>query len=199
MLVLAQVHIQARCKRAAKNVVHGFDRDFVAAASARCNVTREYYRLFGAGPVDQAKLEERADVLTFTSDTLFSDLTIIGNARVTLYARSSLTETDFFVRLCDVDENGVSINICDGIVRVSGKDPAMPDDILRLSIRLHATAHCFKREHRLRLQVSSGAHPRYARNTGTAEPFADTTKLVPADIEIFHDPTHPSVIVLPVQ
>jgi putative CocE/NonD family hydrolase len=153
----------------------------------------------GAGPVDQSALESRKDVLTFTSEPLFSDVTVIGNARVTLYARSSLTNTDFFVRLCDVDSHGVSINICDGIVRMTSGAPAVPDDIWKLNIRLHATGHCFRRDHRLRLQISSGAHPRYARNTGTDEPPGEATTLVAADIEIFHDPEHPSVLVLPVQ
>ena len=46
--------------------------------------------------------------------------------------------------------------------------------------------------------VASGAHPRYARNTGTDEPFGTTTKLVPVDIEIFHDHDHPSTLHLPV-
>lgn len=163
------------------------------------NLGGAIFAFHGAGPVDQKRLEARADVLTYTSDPLFSDVTIVGNARVTLHARSSLTEADFFVRLCDIDETGTSINICDGIVRVTSAAPAVPDNVWRLNIRLHATAHCFRREHRIRLQVSSGAHPRYARNTGTGEPFADTTRLVAADVEIFHDPLHPSVVILPVQ
>ena len=152
----------------------------------------------GAGPVDNARLEKRDDVLTYTSEPLFNPVTVIGNVRVTLYARSTLTNTDFFVRLCDVDEKGVSINICDGIVRKTSSDPAMPDDIWKLSIKLHATAHCFKRHHRLRVLVASGAHPRFARNTGTDEPLGDATRLVAADIEIFHDPRHPSMLQLPV-
>ena len=66
--------------------------------------------------------------------------------------------------------------------------PAVADDIWRLSFRLHATGHRFARGHRLRVQVSSGAHPRYARNTGTDEPLGEATRLVAADMEIFHDP-----------
>jgi putative CocE/NonD family hydrolase len=151
----------------------------------------------GAGPVDQKMLEERPDVLVFTSDPLFSDLTIVGSPRVTLYARSSLPNTDFFVRLCDVDERGTSTNICDGIVRMTSSHAAVPDDIWKLTVRLHATAHCFLRDHRIRVQVSSGAHPRYARNTGTDEPIGQATRLVSADIEIFHDPLRPSAIALP--
>ena len=132
-----------------------------------------------------------------TSEPLFTATTLIGNARMTLYARSSLPTADFFVRLCDVDEKGVSTNICDGFVRVGYGAPAMPDDIWRLTIKLHATAHAFKRNHRLRVIVASGAHPRYARNTGTDEPLAEATTLVASDIEIFHDPDHPSALHIP--
>lgn len=152
----------------------------------------------GAGPVDNAPLERRGDVLSYTSEPLFSPLLVIGNVRVTLYARSSLINSDFFVRLCDVDENGVSTNICDGLIRKTSADPAVPDDIWKLVFRLHATAHLFKREHRLRVIVASGAHPRFARNTGTDEPLGDAVTLVAADIEIFHDPKHPSTVQLPV-
>lgn len=152
----------------------------------------------GAGAVDNAALEQRSDVLTYTSEPLFAPVTIIGNVRVTLYARSSLPNADYFVRLCDVDENGVSTNICDGLIRITSAAPAVLDDIWKLNFKLHATAHCFRRDHRLRLLVASGAHPRFARNTGTDEPIGEATRLLPADMEIFHDPQHPTAIHLPV-
>lgn len=152
----------------------------------------------GVGPVDNARLERRDDVLTYTSEPLFNPITIIGNVTVTLYARASLPNADFFVRLCDVDEKGVSINICDGFIRMTSAAPAVPDDIWKLNFKLHATAHCFRQNHRLRLIVASGAHPRYARNTGTDEPLGEATVLLPADIEIFHDPERPTAIYLPV-
>jgi putative CocE/NonD family hydrolase len=152
----------------------------------------------GAGPVDQAPLEKRSDVLVFTSEPLFADTTIIGNVRAIIYARASIPEADLFVRLSDVDPTGKSINICDGYLRKTAADPATPDNVWKLSLRLNATAHCFRRDHRLRLIVASGAHPRFARNTGTSEPFGTATKLVPMDMEIFHDPDRPSAIHLPV-
>jgi len=152
----------------------------------------------GAGPVDNAPLETRDDVLTYTSEPLFTAITILGNVRATLYARASLPNADFFVRLCDVDEKGLSTNICDGFVRMSPASPAMPEDIWKISLKLHATAHTFMRNHRIRVIVASGAHPRYARNTGTDEPLATATTLEAADIEIFHDPEHPTTIHLPV-
>jgi putative CocE/NonD family hydrolase len=152
----------------------------------------------GAGPVDNAPLERRDDVLCYSSEPLFTAITIIGNVGITLYARASIPNADFFVRLSDVDERGISTNVCDGYVRMTSGSPAMPDDIWKITFRLHATAHTFMRNHRLRLVVASGAHPRYARNTGTDEPFDEATTLVPADIEIFHDPDRPTAIHLPV-
>ena len=163
------------------------------------NLGGAVFAFTGAGPVDNARLERRNDVLTYSSEALFNPITIIGNVTVTLYARASLPNADFFVRLCDVDEKGVSTNICDGFIRMTSSSPAVPDDIWKLNLKLHATAHCFRQNHRLRLIVASGAHPRYARNTGTDEPFGDATNLVPCDIEIFHDPQRPTAIHLPVQ
>ena len=63
---------------------------------------------------------------------------------------------------------------------------------------LWPTAHRFKRGHRIRVQVSSGAFPRYARNLGTGEPRAAATRLVAADQSVYHDPERPSAIFLPV-
>jgi uncharacterized protein len=59
-------------------------------------------------------------------------------------------------------------------------------------------AHRFGAGNRLRLQVSSGAHPRYARNSGTGEPLATARDLASARQQVFHDPAHPSALVLPV-
>ncbi len=102
-------------------------------------------------------------------------------------------------KLCDVDEKGVSINICDGIIRKTSADPAVPDDIWKLNFKLHATAHTLQARappapHRRQRR----AIPLRPRNTGTDEPFGTATKLVPVDIEIFHDPVRPSAIHLPV-
>ncbi len=162
------------------------------------NLGGAIFAFTGAGPLDNAPLERRRDVLCYTSEPLFTAVTIIGNVGVTLYARASIPTADFFVRLCDVDENGRSVNICDGFIRMSYGSPAVPDDIWKIHFRLHATAHTFLRNHRLRLIVASGAHPRYARNTGTGEPLGEATTLVPAEIEIFHDPDRPTAIHLPV-
>jgi len=162
------------------------------------NLGGAIFAFTGAGPVRQRVLERRKDVLTFTSAALIGPLTIIGNVEATIFMRASIEHADLFVRLCDVGPRGGSINICDGFLRTTPETPRSDDGLMELAVRLHATAHCFRVGHRLRLQISSGAHPRYARNTGTAEPAGEATTLVAADIEIFHDHRHHSAITLPV-
>jgi putative CocE/NonD family hydrolase len=152
-----------------------------------------------AGPKDQRRREERADVLTYTSESLTGDLTVIGSLRAHLHARSTLEHTDFFVRLCDVSPKGRSRNLSDGIVRLRPGDVTKSaDGSFSIRIDMWPTANTFRRGHRIRLQVSSGAHPLFIRNTGSDEPLARATDLRAADQEILHDADHPSCVVLPV-
>jgi hypothetical protein len=118
--------------------------------------------------------------------------------RLRLYVQSSTPYTDFFGRLCDVHGDGRSLNICDGLLRVEpGIGEIQPDGSQCLEISLNATAHRFLAGHRLRLQVSSGAHPRVSRNLGTGEPVLTSVRMVPSDQTIYHDPNHPSALILP--
>jgi putative CocE/NonD family hydrolase len=73
------------------------------------------------------------------------------------------------------------------------------DEITRAAVTLWPTAYRFKRGHRIRVQVSSGAFPRYARNPGTGEPRATATRLLAADQAVYRDPAHPSAVTLPVR
>jgi putative CocE/NonD family hydrolase len=155
--------------------------------------------LLTGGPRDNRQLEARPDVLCFTTAPLDADLEVIGLVSLELYVCSSLEHTDFAGRLCDVHPDGRSINICDGLLRLNpGTDGVQPDGSRRIRIDLWATAHRFRRRHRLRLQVSSGAHPRWSRNPGTGEPIGTATSMVAADQTIYHDGAHPSALVPPV-
>jgi putative CocE/NonD family hydrolase len=146
------------------------------------------------GRVDNTRLEARPDVLTYTTAPLGADTEVVGDVSAEVWFRSSLAHADVFVRLCDVDPRGRSWNVCDGLVSLSAAD-----EISRASVRLWPTAYRFKAGHRIRVQVSSGAFPRYARNTGTGDPHPTATVLRAADQAVHHDPAHPSAIILPVR
>jgi putative CocE/NonD family hydrolase len=151
------------------------------------------------GPKDNRVLEARPDVLVYTSAPLEYDMEVIGPLRAELYVRSSLEHTDFFARLCVVEESGKSINLCDGILRLTpGSVTPEPDGSLHISVEVWPTAYHFRRGQRIRVQVSSGAHPSFARNLGSGEPLASGTKLCVAEQTVYHDPEHPSAILLPV-
>jgi uncharacterized protein len=152
-----------------------------------------------AGPKDQREREARRDVLTYTSAPLTTDLTVIGHLTVRLHLRCSLPYADVFARLCDVTPKGKSVNLSDGLVRLNQDDMVNGDDgTFVVDLALWPTANTFKAGHRIRLQVSSGAHPLFARNPGTGEPLATATTLRAVEVEVWHDAVHPSCLVLPV-
>jgi putative CocE/NonD family hydrolase len=116
----------------------------------------------------------------FTSAPLTAARDVVGPGSARLRVLASSGHFDLFTRLCDVDPRGRSRNVCDGIIRHrpgasgGGQQPeantAEQPEIL--TVPMSATAHRFAAGHRLRLQVSGGAHPRFARNTGSGEPPA---------------------------
>lgn len=116
-----------------------------------------------------------------------------------IYVRSSVAHFDVFVRVCDVDRQGVSRNVCDALAPVTPQScEHRSDGTVRVAFSLWPTAHRFAAGHRIRVQVSSGAHPRYARNPGTGEPLATATRLVAAHQEVFNGPEQPSAVSLSV-
>jgi putative CocE/NonD family hydrolase len=148
--------------------------------------------------VDNRELESRPDVLVYTTAALPQPLEAIGPVRVELYVRASSPYFDLFARVCDVDQDGASWNVCDALARVGPQRfPAAADGSVRASFELWPLAHRFAAGHRVRLQVSSGAHPRYARNPGTGEDPLSATALRAVELELLHDAAHPSVLALP--
>jgi uncharacterized protein len=133
-----------------------------------------------AGVRDNRDLEARSDVLVFTSEPLAGPVEILGEVAAELSVSRDNPHADLFVRLCDVDEKGRSRNVCDGIVRLTAADPG--DGVVRVS--LLGAGHRFGLGHRLRLQVSGGAHPRFARNPGTGQVEARAQDLVPTAYQI---------------
>jgi uncharacterized protein len=152
-----------------------------------------------AGRRDQRRREHRRDVLTYTSPVMSEDVTIVGPLTATLYLRSSLEHLDVFVRLCDVSDKGKSVNLSDGILRLTpGSVERDSEGVFKVDLAMWPTANTFRTGHRLRLQVSSGAHPLYCRNSGTGEALATGANMRSADQEVFHDRARPSCITLPV-
>jgi putative CocE/NonD family hydrolase len=147
-----------------------------------------------SGPVDNAAHEARPDVAVFRGDPLPEPVTIAGTPVARIRFRSSQPSADVFVRICDVHPDGRSMTVCDAIRRIG---PA-GDDFAEVEVELWPSFHTFAAGHRISVQVSSGAHPRYARNPGSGEPAATAAVTHRATQEISHDPSTPSRLDLPV-
>ncbi|WP_432947506.1 CocE/NonD family hydrolase [Kribbella sp. CA-253562] len=148
------------------------------------------------GAKDNRSLEARDDVLVFTTDPLAAAVDVRGAPVVQLYVASDNVHADLFVRLCDVDRTGRSMNVTDQIVRCTEQDPTA-GQVRMVRITLDPTAHRFGPGHRIRLQVSGGAFPRFARNLGTGEDPGSGTAMKPTSHTVLHDASHPSRISLP--
>ena len=151
---------------------------------------------FEVGRRRQHRRESRSDVVFFTGDALAADLTVAGAPTVRLSVTSSAASYDVFVRLCDVTPKGVSSAVSDGYVRLPVADPGVERTV---EIALDPIAHRFAKGSRLRLQVSSAAHPLFARHPGTNDPLHGVNELVPSEqsVRLGGDPVA-STLTLPI-
>ncbi|HEV7975314.1 CocE/NonD family hydrolase [Amycolatopsis sp.] len=119
----------------------------------------------GAGSRDNRKLEEREDVITFTSDPLPGNLEVFGVPRLRLGLRPAAPDSGIFVRVCDVDTRGRSWNVSETFHKLDGPGKAV--------VETSPCAHRFRAGHRIRLQISGGAYPRYDRNPNSVSYLID--------------------------
>ena len=118
------------------------------------------------GVEDQREVEDRPDVLVYTSPPLERDLELTGPIAVHLFAGSTAVDTDFTAKLVDVRPDGYAHNLQDGIVRAryrtSAAEPSFlePGRVYEFEIDLWSVSHLVKTGHRLRLEVSSSNFPR---------------------------------------
>lgn len=146
---------------------------------------------FRPGPLDQATVEARSDVLVYSTDPLETDVEVTGRVRAVLHAVTDAPSTDWVVRLCDVDADGVSRNVVDGIVRVTSP-------VGEHGIDLWSTSYVFRAGHRMRVHVTSSNFPRWDRNLNTGEPNDRGTESRPAQQTVGHSMAMPSRIILPI-
>lgn len=158
------------------------------------------------GPVDQAPVEARDDVLCFTTPELEEPIEVTGHVSLVLHVLSSARDTDFTGKLVDVHPDGRAIYLTDGILRAryrhSLADPELlqPEQVYELTLDLAVTSNVFLPGHQIRLEISSSNFPRYDRNTNTGGTINQESleDAVIAVNKILHGPEHPSRLILPV-
>jgi predicted acyl esterase len=159
--------------------------------------------IIAAGPYDQMIIEDRTDVLVFTSDVLTKPYEATGPIKAKLYVSSDCPDTDFTVKLTDVYPDGRSMLITDGILRMRNRNGAdqwefmQPGEIYEVEVDLWSTSYIWNKNHQIRVAISSSNYPRFLANPNTIDPMYKNTSYNIATNTLYIDSIHPSCIILP--
>ena len=100
------------------------------------------------GPDDYAQVEERSDVLVYSTEPLEEEREVTGPIRMVLHASSSAPDTDFTAKLVDVYPDGFCQRLCDGMVRARfrlgfGMPETFlePGEVVEYEVDLWSTSH----------------------------------------------------------
>ncbi|TAN36786.1 MAG: CocE/NonD family hydrolase [Verrucomicrobia bacterium] len=156
------------------------------------------------GPMNQNKIEQRSDVVLFTSAPLTAPVEVTGRITAKIFLSSSAADTDLSVRLCDVYPDGKSYLLTEGILRaryrksVEQTAPLTPGQVEEFSVDCWSTSIVFNKGHRIRTTVTSSNYPRFDVNPGTGQSWRDDGAKVPQTNRIYCDAAHPSRLILPI-
>ncbi|UCF20686.1 MAG: CocE/NonD family hydrolase, partial [Gemmatimonadota bacterium] len=157
-----------------------------------------------AGSFDQSEIEQRQDILVYTSDPLDEGIEVSGTIEITLHVSSDARDTDFTVKLLDVYPDGTAYNLDETIQRAryrEGYDKQVfmeRDRVYELKVSPMSTSNYFAAGHRIRIEVSSSNFPRFTRNLNTGGKNYDEKEGVIAHNSVHHSRRYPSQIRLPV-
>ena len=147
-------------------------------------------------------MQSRADVLVYTGEPLTEALDVIGPVRLVAHVATDAADTDICAKLLDVHPDGFAQRLCDGIVRLSRRDgperrvDVRPGEPYEVEVAMWDTAQRFGAGHRIRLEIASSAHPKYAVNLGTTGDQTTQLDGVIARNRLFHDSARPSRLLL---
>ena len=157
------------------------------------------------GAWDQSKMEQRDDILVYSTEPLKEGIELTGSIDVSLYVSSDAKDTDFTVKLIDVDELGKAYNLDETIQRMryrNGYDKPLvwmeKDKVYKMSFQPMTTSNYFAPGHRIRIEISSSNFPRFDRNMNTGGNNYDETKGVIAKNSVHHSTKYPAEIVISV-
>lgn len=155
------------------------------------------------GPYDQRPVENRDDVIVFTSPLLTDPVWITGPVKARLFVSSDQVDTDFTVKLTDVYPDGRSMLITDGIIRMRNRngcnhwDFMNPGTIYEVEVDLWSTSYIFNEGHQIRVSISSSNAPRFLPNPNTKDGIKQNTTYQVAENTLYVGKEYPSKLILP--
>ncbi|MEA5449967.1 CocE/NonD family hydrolase [Leptolyngbya sp. CCNP1308] len=148
-----------------------------------------------AGIQPQNAVEERQDVLVYTTPLLRDAIEVTGPVQLRLQVSTTAPHTDFTAKLVDVHPDGTSYNVSEGILRRRYDKTQTPTEI---AIDLWPTSQVFFPGHRIRLEVSSSSYPRFDRNPNTGRNIPTERQPVTATQTVYHHAAAVSRLILPI-
>ena len=156
------------------------------------------------GAFDQQEIETRDDVLVYTSETLKNGFEVTGFINSSIYISSDVKDTDITIKLIDVYPDGTAYNIDETVQRVryrEGYDKEVfmeKGNVYKVDLSQMSTSNYFKKNHKIRIEISSSNFPRFARNLNTGGDNFNESKGIIARNTIHHSKKYPSSITLPI-
>jgi putative CocE/NonD family hydrolase len=154
---------------------------------------------------DASPLNERPDVLSYTSPPLEADVDVTGVVRAMLWIASDAVDTDFTAKLIDVYPDGAALHIADGQIRARYRNQHARPELLRagkvyqMPINLGSVSNLFAKGHRIRLDITSSNFPKFEPNSNTADPAGKWTRRVKATNTVYIGGQRASYVELPVR
>ncbi len=159
------------------------------------------------GPMDQSPLNDRTDVLSFTTEVFTSELALSGGISATIYVSSDAIDTDFMVKISDVYPTGEVRILQDNAVRMRWRNDGDKPEYLEkntvypVEMNLWNTSYIVAPGHALRFSISSSNFPRFSVNGNNGLLLDDENYPGPnivATNTLYHSLRYPSKISLPV-
>ncbi|HNV73826.1 MAG TPA: CocE/NonD family hydrolase [Gemmatimonadaceae bacterium] len=156
------------------------------------------------GALDQQKMEQRDDILVYTTEPLKEGMEVSGPVELTLYVSTDVKDTDFTVKLIDVYPDGRAYNLDETIQRAryrEGYDKVVwmeKDKVYKVKLGPLTTSNYFEAGHRLRIEVSGSNFPRFDRNMNTGGKNFDETSGPVAHNKVHHSAKYPTSLSLTV-
>jgi len=149
-------------------------------------------------------IQIRQDALCYDTDELKENVAVAGNFYAKFYASSSAVDTDFIIRVSDVDEKGIARKISDNVVRACYRkgfnhyELLIPDVIEEYEMEMYFNGYVFNKGHKIRIDVTSSNYMEFFPNTNTGiNPYEEPTPIV-ATQTIYHGKEYPSHVKIPV-
>lgn len=154
---------------------------------------------------DQRFAAARPDVLVYHSEALDREVRIAGPVIADLYVSTTGSDADWVVKLIDVCPDGFQMLLAADVLRGKFRDspsrprPIVPGRVTRIRFSLLDKHHTFLEGHRIMVQIHSSWFPLIDRNPQTFLPIPEAVAedFHSATHRVYHNPLHPSSLIVP--